>query len=152
MFSPQVHRNAAAASVRDNVTLLKMTNAFIGKAAAPSDAELAAELGSAQAWWTKLREAVGLRGEWHSYSKKAGWSMRLKRGERNIVYLVPGRGEFDVSMVFGERAVAAARERGMEKMFDGAKKYVEGTAVRFRVKGPRDIATVKKLVEIKLEF
>jgi hypothetical protein len=137
----------------DHVTLFgEMTNAFVGKAVAPSDAELAAELGSAQALWTKLREEAGLGGEWHSYSKKAGWSLRLRKGERNIVYLVPGRGEFDVSMVFGDRAVAAAKERGLAKMFEGAKRYAEGTAVRFGVKGPRDVATAKKLVEIKLEF
>lgn len=129
-----------------------MTNAFAGKAAAPSDAELAAELGSATALWTRVRDEVALPAEWHSYSKKAGWSMRLRRGERNIVYLVPGKGEFEVALVLGDRAVAAARDRGLAKMVDGARRYAEGTAVRFGVKGAKDISTVKKLVEIKLEF
>jgi uncharacterized protein YecE (DUF72 family) len=36
-------------------------------------------------------------------------------------------------------------------MVDGARRYAEGTAVRFAVKGPKDITTVKKLAEIKLE-
>jgi hypothetical protein len=134
------------------VTVANMTNAFIGKAAAPSEAELAAELGAAKVLWQRLCEEVALPGEWHSYSKKAGWSMRLRRGDRNIVYLVPGRGEFDVSLALGDRAVAAARERGLAKMVDGAKRYAEGTAVRFAVKGPKDVVMVKKLVEIKLEF
>jgi hypothetical protein len=129
-----------------------MTNAFIGKAAAPSDAELAAALGSADGLWKTLRDAVALPGEWHSYSKKAGWSMRLRKGERNVVYLVPGQGGFDVSLALGDRAVAAARKRGLAKMVDGAKRYAEGTAVRFAITGPKDIATAKKLVEIKLEF
>ena len=129
-----------------------MSNAFLGKAEAPSDAELAAELGSAKALWDRVCADLQLPGEWHSYSKKAGWSMRLKRGERNIAYLIPGSGQFEVSMVFGDRAVAAARDRGLAAMFDGAKRYAEGTAVRFPVKGPRDLTILKKLVEVKLEF
>jgi hypothetical protein len=129
-----------------------MSNVFIGKAEAPSDAELAAALGSAKPLWDRVCDGLQLPGEWHSYSKKAGWSMRLKRGERNIVYLIPGSGHFEVSMVFGDRAVVAARNRGLASVFEGAKRYAEGTAVRFPVKGPRDFAKVKKLVDIKLEF
>lgn len=129
-----------------------MTNAFAGKAEAPSEADLAAALGPAQARWDRLRAVLELPGEWHSYSKKAGWSMRLKRGERNIVYLLPGRGGFEVSLALGDRAVAAARERGLAAMVEGARRYAEGTAVRFAVGGAKDIATAKRLVEIKLEF
>jgi len=141
-----------AATVAGRYSREYMVNVFIGKAAAPSGAELAAELGSAKALWERLCEEVALPGEWYSYSKKAGWSMRLKRGDRNVVYLVPGRGEFDVSFALGDRAVAAARERGLARLVDGAKRYAEGTAVRFTVKGPKDVAAAKKLVEIKLEF
>jgi hypothetical protein len=129
-----------------------MTNAFIGKPAAPSDAELAAELGAAHALWEQIRSEAPLPGEWHSYSKKAGWSMRLKKKDRNIVYLIPGRGGFDVSFALGDRAVAAAKERGLAKMVEGAKRYAEGTAVRFAVEGLKDVESVKKLIEIKLEF
>lgn len=129
-----------------------MSNAFTGKAEAPSDAELAAELGPAKALWERVCAELELPGEWHSYSKKAGWSMRLRKGDRNIVYLIPGRGGFEVSMALGDRAVTAARNRGLARMVDGARRYGEGTAVRFAVKGPRDFANVKKLVEIKLEF
>ncbi len=129
-----------------------MTNAFIGKAEAPSDAELAAGLGAAHGVWEQIRSEVPLPGEWHSYSKKAGWSMRLKKKERNIVYLLPGQGEVWAAFMLGDRAVAAAKDRGLAKMVEGAKRYVEGTAVRFQVKGARDVAKVKKLVEIKLEF
>ena len=129
-----------------------MTNAFIGRPAAPTDAELAAALGPAHSLWEQVRSVVPLAGDWHSYSKKAGWSMRLKRKDRNIVYLIPGQGGFEVSFALGDRAVAAARERGLAKMVDGAKRYAEGTAVRFAVDGPRDVDTVKKLADIKLEF
>jgi hypothetical protein len=36
-------------------------------------------------------------------------------------------------------------------MLDEAKRYVEGTGVRIEVKGPKDIAIVKKLTAIKLQ-
>jgi len=133
-------------------TVAHMSNVFIGHAKAPSDADLAAALGSAKPLWDRLCADLQLPGEWHSYSRKAGWSMRLKRGERNVVYLIPGSGGFEASMVFGDRAVAAARDRGLAAIFENAKRYPEGSAVRFPVKGPRDFATLKKLVAIKLEF
>ena len=129
-----------------------MSNAFVGKAEAPSDADLAVELGSAKTLWDRLCADLDLPGEWHTYSKKAGWSMRLKRGERNIVYLIPAHGQFEVSMVLGDRAVVAARSRGLERLLSGAKRYAEGTAIRFPVRGPKDFVTVKKLVKVKLEF
>lgn len=131
-------------------TFVNMTNAFIGKAAAPSDADLSAALGRARPLWDRLRAAVALDGEWHSYSKKAGWSMRLKLRDRNIVYLIPGQGGFDVSFALGDRAVAAARDAGLAALVDGAKRYAEGTAVRFPIAGAKDVAAAKKLVEIKL--
>ena len=92
---------------------------------------------------------------WHSYSRKAGWSMRLKRGERNIVYLSPGRGCFLASFALGDKAVQTARAARLPKsvlaIIDEAKRYAEGTAVRLSVATARDLAAVKKLVGVKLE-
>src|SRR5437899_1511873 len=110
---------------------MTFVNAFIGRASAPSDTELTAELGAAKTLWDGVRAASELPGEWRSSSKKAGWSLRLKKGERNIVYLIPGRGAFEASLALGDRAVTAARERGLARMVEGAKRYAEGTAVRF---------------------
>jgi hypothetical protein len=80
--------------------------------------------------------------------------MRLKRGERNIVYLSPGRGCFMASFALGDKAVRAARDSKLPKMvlqiIDQAKRYAEGTAVRLDISGVKDIVAVKKLVGIKL--
>ena len=93
--------------------------------------------------------------EWNSYSRKAGWALRLKRGERNIVYLSPGEGCFMASFVLGDKAVGAARAGKLPQsaidIIDCAKRYAEGTAVRLDVRTPRQIALVKKLVAIKLD-
>jgi hypothetical protein len=137
-----------------------VTNAFIGKPRKPTEDELAAQLGVNKAVWDRLlaelaKEFDLVTTEWNSYSPKAGWSLRLKRGERNIVYLSPGHNCFMASFALGDKAVRAAREsklpKRLMKTIDQSKRYAEGTAVRLDVKGPKDLVAVKKLVAIKLE-
>lgn len=134
------------------------TNAFVGKPKPPTDKELKAELGASKAHWDELVADLAtehkLAREWNCYSKKAGWSLRLKRGERNIAYLSPLRGSFRASFALGDKAVRAARESGLPqraiKIIKDAKRYAEGTAVRIDVNGPEDISVVKQLAVIKL--
>ena len=137
-----------------------LPNAFIGKAKRPSESALAAELGSGKKLWDALaaimEEELGVDiHEWNSYSPKAGWSLRLRRKERNIVYLSPHRGCFTASFALGDKALQAARAQGLPapilKILEEAKKYAEGTAVRITVKTPVDIEVVKKLTMAKLE-
>jgi hypothetical protein len=134
-------------------------NAFIGKAEKPTDAELTAALGQARATWDQLiddlADECGVVGqEWNSYSRKAGWSLRLKREQRNIVYLSPCQGCFLVSFALGDKAVKAALQSKLPppviKIINEAKRYAEGTGVRLEVKAPKDIAAVKTLASIKL--
>ncbi len=80
---------------------------------APSEEELA----SALVFWEQLIEDLerdfGLAvNDWHSYSRKAGWSLRVKKGDRNIVDLSPGAGAFMASFALGEKAMAAVRQEG----------------------------------------
>ena len=137
-----------------------VSNAFVGKAAAPTDGELETALGGARPVWDRLlaelaQEHGFTAREWNSYSRKAGWSLRLKRGDRNILYLSPGRDCFTVSFALGDKAVEAARQSKLPQrvleVIDGAKRYAEGTAVRLDIATARDIASVKKLASVKLE-
>jgi len=93
--------------------------------------------------------------EWNTYSKKAGWSLRLKHKDCVIVNLSPHRGCFTASFALGDKAVQAARQSGLSpqviNIIDEAKRYAEGTAVRVEVKGIRDVASVKRLAAAKLE-
>jgi hypothetical protein len=138
-----------------------LANAFVGASEPPTDAQLTAELGRhAKAVWNQLLAELAdeyklVTQEWNCYSRKAGWSLRLKQEKRNIVYFSPCRGLFVVSFALGDGAVEAARlsrlpERVMQ-IISEAKRYPEGTAVRINVNGPRDIPVVKKLVKVKLE-
>ena len=138
---------------------MAVTNAFVGKPKPPTESELKAELGTSKALWDELVDALAkehkLAREWNSSSKKLGWSLRLKRGERNIVYLSPSRGCFRASFALGDKAVHAARESGLPqraiKIINDAKRYAEGTAVRIDVNSREDISIVKKLAAIKLD-
>ena len=135
------------------------SNAFIGKPDKPTEDELAAALGPAKVVWDRLvGELTGECGlsadEWGSSSPKAGWSLRLKRGERRIVYLSPWRGRFVAAFALGDRAVQAARAARLplrvKQIIDEAKRYAEGTGIRIEVSSPKDVPAVRKLVEIKL--
>jgi len=135
-------------------------NAFVGKTAEPTDDDLEKALGPAKRIWDELladlktEHEVATR-EWNSYSAKAGWSLRLKRGKRTILWLAPCSGCFRVAFVLGDKAIVAARQSGLTaaalRILNEAQKYPEGTGVRLVVKGPRDIPTVKKLAVAKLE-
>jgi hypothetical protein len=136
-----------------------LPNAFIEKPKKPTEAELTAALGPAKALWDQL--LTGLADEhnltfqgWNSYSRKAGWSLRIKRKERNILYLSPCHGGFLVSVALGDKAVQVARQSGLPqsaiKIINEAKRYAEGTAVRIEMKKPKDVEIAKQLAAIKL--
>lgn len=137
-----------------------LTNAFVGKAQKPSEAEVATELGSTKAFWDRLLTTLAKQydsgvQEWSSYSRKAGWSLKVKHKERTILYLTPSRGCFMASFALGEKAVDAARNADLPSravnVIKQAKKYAEGTAVRIEVHGTKDLAVVEKLAAIKLK-
>ena len=134
-------------------------NAFINKPKQPTNAELAAALGPAKATWDQLLTDLAQEfdvnvHEWNSYSLKAGWSLRVKRKARTIVWLAPCPGAFRVAFILGDKAVLAAQEAKLPKrilkIINEAPKYPEGTGVRLEVKSSKDIATLKKLAAIKL--
>jgi Protein of unknown function (DUF3788) len=135
-------------------------NAFIGKPKPPTDKELSAALGPAKSLWdqllTELADELKLPArEWNSYSQKGGWALRVKRGDRVILYLAPFQGAFRASFALGEKAVQAAKAGGLPKpllkIIEKAKKYAEGTALRIDVNTPEDIEVVKKSATAKVE-
>ena len=134
-------------------------NAFIGESRPPAEKQLADALGPAKSTWDRL--LAGLADEhnltvqeWNSYSRKAGWSLRLKFKDRNILYLTPCRGSFFVSFALGDKAVEAARQsrlpQSVIKTINEARRYAEGTGIRMEMKKPKDIEIAKQLAAIKL--
>jgi hypothetical protein len=134
-------------------------NAFINRAKPPTNAALAAALGTAKPIWDKLLTAVAQDygatiHEWKCYSPKWGWSLRVKRNARTIVWLEPSKDGFTVLFILGEAAMTAARQARLPQrvlqVINEAPKYPEGSGVRLEVKSLRDLAAVKKLALIKL--
>ncbi len=135
------------------------TNAFIGKLEKPTETELAATLGASKQLWdtliADLSEELELDSqEWKSYSPKAGWSLRLKRKKRNILYLAPLQGSFSIAIILGDKAIKTARQNGLSKLvlklISEATRYPEGTAIRMQVSNEKDLGIIKSLAAIKV--
>lgn len=133
---------------------------FDDKHTPPTNAALHAALGRAASAWTTLKDAVArdcapVQEEWGFAGAQYGWSLRLKRGKRAIVYLTPCKGYFLASFALGEKAcAAAAAARLPARVLDliaSAPKYAEGRGVRIPVRTQRDTAAIRALVAIKLE-
>jgi len=134
-------------------------NAFVGRNAPPSDADLAAALGPLKPLWDELTDGLGeelglTEREWKSYGLKHGWALRLRRGKRNIIHIAPCLGSVRVLLILGDRAVEAARSGGgkaIVRLLDDAPRYPEGTGIRLEVKSARTLPTIRRLARIKLE-
>jgi Protein of unknown function (DUF3788) len=137
---------------------VEVANAFIGKPTKPSEKELVAVLSSSAPAWTELIRWMSEQGasaqEWKSSGAKYGWSLRLKRKDRNIVYLSPCNGCFRVSFVLGDRAMEAAHHAAFSpavaQLIAESPRYPEGTGIRLTVHQPRDLAPIRMLAAIKL--
>ncbi|MBI2510432.1 MAG: DUF3788 family protein [Opitutae bacterium] len=133
-------------------------NAFVNCPVPPTEAGVAVALGSAKFVWdefraTLVREKIADSQVWKTHSPKWGWSLRMLKKKRTIVWLSPGRGEFAALFILGARAVAAARAaklpRAVVAALDGAPKYPEGTGLRLVVKSPRSLRALRQLATIK---
>jgi hypothetical protein len=135
-------------------------NAFIGKARQPSPEEVAAALGSAAGLWIELigwmaSEAGVPTQEWSGiYVHKYGWSLKLKQKKRTILHLSPCESSFRAGFVLSDKAMAAAKEakfpRKTQQALAEAPRYPEGHGLRLVVTRAADLASIRKLVAIKL--
>jgi Protein of unknown function (DUF3788) len=135
------------------------TSVFADKASKPEDAQLAKALGRASKRWTELKSLVASRHgpideEWTFSGQKYGWSLRLKRKKRALIYMTPCKGCFRVAFAFGEKAVQAAHQSDLPasvlKLIDDAPKHPEGRGVRVEIRSLEDVHIAGKLAEIKM--
>lgn len=134
-------------------------NAFIGYRATPSDEDVTNALGPSAPLWSELITEVtadlgDLTPEWKGvYPDKYGWSLRLKKKSRNIIYLSPCTGSFHVAFVLSDKALAAAKQADLPasvaRVLETAPHYPEGNGIRLEVKRASDLPAIRKLAQIK---
>ena len=133
-------------------------SAFGEKTLVPNEEMLADALAGSKVLWDRIKRHVEAAcgkasEEWKYYTKKAGWTLVVKSGERTILYLIPLEGCFKASFVFGERAVAAANDAGLPgpvvALISEAKPYVEGRPFMIDVQTEDDVDTAVRLIDIK---
>jgi len=132
---------------------------FNDRTSEPTPADLARELGRSWAAWQALMSWLSerflpLTEEWRYAGAEWGWSLRVKRKKRTIIYLLPCRKYFRVTLILGEKAVQRSQQSGLpqpvlEEIRD-AKKYPEGRVVRFEIRLKKELPAILQLVEAKM--
>ena len=129
------------------------------KAAEPVAADLVRVLGSSEKVWRELISRIeAARGplteDWSFSGAKYGWSLRLKRKKRVVLYLIPQLDAFLVGVVLGDRALSLLRRGDLSpevlSLIDGAPRYAEGTGFRIPVASAGDIADIEVIIEAKM--
>jgi hypothetical protein len=129
------------------------------KSGVPNAVALGRTLGGTQPHWDELvahLEAAyaPVTSEWKPARTSPLGFLRLIRKKRTILYLLPRDGFFLTAFVFGEKATAAVRASDLPAAviteLNAARVYAEGRGIRLETRTPQDLATMKKLAEIKM--
>ncbi|MCA9741373.1 DUF3788 domain-containing protein [candidate division KSB1 bacterium] len=136
------------------------TSIFDDKASKPDEDELRKVLAASAEYWGALKtfledKYAPITTEWKFYGKKSGWLLKVLRRKRNLFFFIPQDGYFQITFVFGDRAVEAVEKsdlpENLKSTLRNAKKYMEGRGLQLEVRCAADLEHVKKLVEIKIK-
>jgi hypothetical protein len=122
-------------------------------------AQWKATLGRAYAPWAgivRVVEALAspLEIQWRPSKIAFGHVCLLRHRQRTLLYLLPEQASITVAIVIGERAyglaMASTLSVAVKSSLAAARPYAEGRGIRVPVRTKRDLATIRKLVVIKL--
>lgn len=124
-------------------------------AAPPTSTELARMLGRARGAFEALTTRTPrTKREWKHYTKNSPWVLRVSEADRPLCYVNPAPGSFEVTVLLGPRAAAAALGGRVSESLRGAireaRVYAEGRPVHVLVRNKRDLAGVNQLIDVKL--
>ncbi len=131
--------------------------AFPNEKRPPAESDLPSALGRAFVPLAKVLERLrsahpDVAPEW-KYSPRSGWHLIYSRKQRRLFYLIPAHGDFRLSLLLGDKAIAALQTgpcaKNMPALLKTAKRYPEGTAFSFRG-ATLDVELTVALLEAKL--
>ncbi|MDR2038472.1 MAG: DUF3788 domain-containing protein [Bacteroidales bacterium] len=136
------------------------TSYFEDKALEPRDKDMEVALGSTYRLFEEIFRYLvdtyeDIHPEWKHYGKKIGWQLKLFKGKRNIMFIVPFEGHFIVYFSFGDKAVQQVMESNLSNELktelQNAKKYMEGRGINLPItENTENIDHIIKLIEIKI--
>jgi hypothetical protein len=132
---------------------------FLDKTVEPSDKNLKDALSASYKYWVEIQKEFLIEygeiiPEWKFYDKKTGWTMKNMFKKRNLFFFKPYKGYFNLTFVFGDKAVSAIEKSSVsEDLIQElrlSKKYMEGRVLTVKVSKKSDLQNIYKLVEIKV--
>lgn len=136
------------------------TSYFEDKTKEPQDSELEVVLGSTYPLFENIFKYLiethkDIRPEWKHYGKNTGWLLKIFKGKRNILFMVPYEKKFTVTLIFGDKAAQQVMESEVsdeiKTELQNAQKYMEGRGIVISTTEENEnIADIIKLIEIKL--
>jgi hypothetical protein len=131
--------------------------AFPDEKSVPAESDLPGALGRSFGPLSKV--LVRLRAahpdvapEW-KYSPRSGWHLIFSRKKRRLFYLIPARGDFRLSLILGDKAIAALQAgpcaKEVAELLKEAKRYPEGTAFTL-TRATLDTEVAVALLEAKI--
>ena len=127
--------------------------------APPTSADFSDLLGPAGTLWTELQDAIrvacpNVTERWIYGGRKYGWSCRLERLRKGILYMTPDAGQVRVGVALSdaarETALSGDLPIAIREGLVATTKAMEGWPVRLAVRTPNDLASVLTLARIKL--
>jgi Protein of unknown function (DUF3788) len=137
--------------------ILDPAAAFPDEKRPPAETDLPGALGRAFAPLAQVLERLrsahpDVVPEW-KYSPRSGWHLIYSRKQRRLCYLIPTRGDFRLSLLLGDKAIAALQAgpcaKQMPARLQAAKRYPEGTAFSF-TGATLDVELAAAFLEAKL--
>jgi hypothetical protein len=133
-------------------------SAFADGSHLPTQAEIDNVLGRSAVLWAQLVDAVGKNSggvtqTWSFSNAKYGWSLRLKKKDRIVLYMTPQRRRFLVGVVLGTGVSTGSRQDRISPsartLIDEAPRYAEGRGIRFSVRTRHDLQVALELAALK---
>ena len=123
---------------------------FMDKSAQPEEAALQAALESSQPFYERLLAlAEGYSSEW-GFTKSGGWLLKLFDRKKALLYLIPLKGAFKISLTLREAEKQAFLEdqelASLHESLLTSKKYVEGFALQFEVRDDKGFQAAELLI------